>query len=73
VGNSGVWLWDVNFDSWRCLARRIVNRNLTRSEWRQYFPNTPYRPTFDDLPVPPETDTGNMLPTPPAAAPDVPK
>jgi WD40 repeat protein len=51
---GGVVLWDVDLDSWRCHARQTANRNLTRAEWRQYFPDTPYRPTFDDLPIPPE-------------------
>jgi WD40 repeat protein len=51
---SGVVLWDVDLDSWRRLAGQVANRNFTRAEWRQYFPDTPYRPTFDDLPVPPE-------------------
>jgi WD40 repeat protein len=49
--------WDLDLDSWIRLAGQIANRNLTRAEWREYFPDTPYRPTFDDLPVPPETNT----------------
>ena len=36
-------------------AGQIANRNFTRDEWRQYFPEEPYRATFPDLPVPPET------------------
>jgi hypothetical protein len=41
--------------SWVESAQRIANRNLTRAEWKQYFPDRPeYRPTFPDLPVPPE-------------------
>jgi hypothetical protein len=51
---GGVVLWDVDLNSWRRLAGLIANRNLTRAEWRQYFPDRPeYRPTFPDLPVPP--------------------
>jgi WD40 repeat protein len=53
-GRGGVVLWDVDFNFWRRLARQVANRNLTRAEWRQYFPDRPYRATFDDLPVPPE-------------------
>jgi hypothetical protein len=71
-GEGGVVLWDMDLDSWRRLAGQIANRNLTRAEWRQYFPDTPYRPTFDDLPVPPETDPA-APPAPAPAAPSVPK
>ena len=54
-GNSGgVVLWDVDLESWQRRAGRIANRNFTREEWREYFPETPYRATFPDLPVPPE-------------------
>ena len=51
---GGVVLWDVDLESWQRIAGRIANRNFTRDEWRQYFPEEPYRPTFLDLPVPPE-------------------
>ena len=30
----------------RRIAGRIANRNFSRDEWRQYFPDKPYRPTF---------------------------
>ena len=53
-GSSGVVLYNAGLESWKSLAGRIANRNLTRAEWRQFFPDTPYRPTFDNLPVPPE-------------------
>ena len=52
-GSSGVVLWDVDLKSWQRRAGEIANRNFTRDEWRQYFPDTPYRPTFPDLPVVP--------------------
>ncbi len=51
---SGVVLLDVDLESWQRPAGRIANRNFTRKEWRDYFPETPYRATFPDLPVPPE-------------------
>jgi WD40 repeat protein len=52
---GGVVLWDLNLTSWRRLAGQIANRNLTRAEWRQYFPDgAEYRPTFPDLPMPPD-------------------
>jgi hypothetical protein len=46
--------WDLDLDSWQSLAGKIANRNLTSAEWRQYFPDSSYRRTFDNLPVPPE-------------------
>jgi WD40 repeat protein len=52
---GGMVLWDVDLSSWQGLAATIANRNLTRAEWRQYFPEEEsYRPTFPDLTVPPE-------------------
>ena len=50
-------LWDVDLESWQRIAGQIANRNFTRDEWRQYFPDEPYRPTFPELPVPPETSS----------------
>jgi WD40 repeat protein len=51
---GGVVLWDVDLKSWQRLAGQIANRNFTREEWRQYFPDEPYRATFPDLPIPPQ-------------------
>jgi hypothetical protein len=50
VLEGGVVLWDVDLSSWQGLAGRIANRNFTRDEWRQYFPEKDYRPTFPDPP-----------------------
>ncbi len=50
---GGVVLWDVDPESWQRKAGQIANRNFTRDEWRQYFHDEPYHPTFPDLPVPP--------------------
>jgi WD40 repeat protein len=48
-------LWDdVDPDSWPARARRIVNRNLTDAEWKQYLGDEQYRKTFCDLPGPGE-------------------
>jgi WD40 repeat protein len=69
---SGVVLWDVDLNSWKRLAGQIANRNLTRAEWRQYFPDADYRGTFKDLPEYPETDP-IAAPAPTPAAPDVPR
>ncbi|MFB3131403.1 MAG: hypothetical protein ACE10K_02655, partial [Rhodothermales bacterium] len=44
-------LWDLDPASWRALACRIANRNLTQAEWQTYIGNnTPYRRTCPDLP-----------------------
>ena len=51
---GGVVLWDVDLESWQRRAGQIANRNLSRKEWRDYFPEAPYHTTFPDLPVPPE-------------------
>jgi WD40 repeat protein len=51
---GGVVLLDVDLESWQRRAGRIANRNFTRVEWREYFPDTPYHATFPDLPVPPQ-------------------
>ncbi len=52
--SGGVVLWEVDLESWQRQAGQIANRNFTRDEWRQYFPDEPYRSTFPELPVPPE-------------------
>ena len=51
---GGVVLWDIDLESWQRIAGQIANRNFTRDEWRQFFPDEPYRATFPCLPVPPE-------------------
>jgi hypothetical protein len=53
--NDRVALWHIDLESWQRVAGRVANRNFTRDEWRQFFPEKPeYRPTLPDLPVPPE-------------------
>jgi WD40 repeat protein len=54
-GGGGVVLWDVDLKSWQRLAGQIANRNFTGDEWHRYFPDEPYRATFPELPIPPET------------------
>ncbi|HMB03578.1 MAG TPA: hypothetical protein VKP69_07540, partial [Isosphaeraceae bacterium] len=49
-GGGGVVLLDVDLKSWQTRAGQIANRNFTWDEWRQYFPDGPYRRTFCDLP-----------------------
>ena len=52
--DGGVAICHLDLVSWQRLARNITNRNLTRDEWSRYFPDEPYRATFDDLDVRPE-------------------
>jgi hypothetical protein len=33
-----------------------VAQNLTRADWRRYFPDEPYRQTFDNRPIPPDAE-----------------
>jgi WD40 repeat protein len=47
-----VILWDLDFGSLPAQACRRANRNLTQSEWRQFFGDDPYRATCPDLPIP---------------------
>ena len=49
VGGTGVVFWDVDLDSWMRRAGQIANRNLSLKEWRRFFPDEPYRKTFDKL------------------------
>ncbi len=52
--DNTIILWDVDFESWKNRARRIANRNLTKTEWKRYLGDAPYRPTCPDLPIPEE-------------------
>lgn len=52
--SSGAALLDVDFKSWARRAGSIANRNFTRKEWRELFPEMPYRAVLPDLPVPPD-------------------
>ena len=48
-----VVLWDLDVAHWRQRACRLANRNLSRSEWRQYVgENEPYRVQCPEHPVP---------------------
>jgi hypothetical protein len=51
-GAGGVVLFDLDIKSWQRIAGRIANRNFTRDEWRQYFPDEHYHRTFRTLPWP---------------------
>jgi WD40 repeat protein len=63
--SSNVVLYATGMDSWIQLAARSANRNLTKKEWRHYFPDIPYRPTFPDLPLlPPEDEKADTAALP---------
>jgi len=44
-------VWDLDPGHWRGTACLIVGRNLSRSEWEQYFPGQTYRPTCAEWPA----------------------
>ncbi len=52
--DATVILWDLDLESWKARACRMANRNLTRSEWRQFLGDEPYRKTCPELPEPQE-------------------
>jgi hypothetical protein len=37
LGDQRLVVWDVNEASWRKVACRIANRNLTQDEWKRVF------------------------------------
>lgn len=37
-------VWDVDPADWAARACRVANRNLTRTEWREFLPNRRYDP-----------------------------
>jgi WD40 repeat protein len=43
-------LWDPSFKSWVMVGCRLVNHNLSMSEWDQLLPGVPYERTCPDLP-----------------------
>jgi hypothetical protein len=45
-------LFDADPASWRRKAAHVANRNFTREEWTQFFPDQPYRRTIPSLPWP---------------------
>ena len=51
-GGGGVVLFDADPASWRRKAGQTANRNFTRKEWSEVFPEAPYRRTIRSLPWP---------------------
>jgi WD40 repeat protein len=58
--------WNLQMSELSALACRTAGRNLTASEWGQYFPGQPYRrtcpelPPGDSVPLSPHTPTGSQ-------------
>ena len=50
--HGAMYLWPLDFRDLVEIVRRTVRRNLTFSEWKDYFGRALYRRTFDDLPPP---------------------
>jgi WD40 repeat protein len=42
-------LWDNNLENWQRLSCQRVNRNLTQTEWKQFFGEVPYHTTCPEL------------------------
>jgi WD40 repeat protein len=47
-------LWTIDLPSWIEKSCQQVGRNLTRAEWKSYFPNGTYRKTCEQWPLEPE-------------------
>ena len=51
--------WGLNVEAWRGRACELAGRNLTSTEWEQFFGDEAYRPTCDGFPpgsaMPPAT------------------
>jgi hypothetical protein len=50
--DGGVVLFDADPDLWRRKAAQVANRNLTREEWKQFFPESLYHRTIRSRPWP---------------------
>src|SRR5262249_43001947 len=49
-GTNGIYLRDVRFDLGADRVCRLVNRNLTSDEWKQFVAGEPYRKSCPNLP-----------------------
>jgi len=48
--NGTIESWDLDLDRLLELAREVGGRNLSHSEWSEFFGRVPYRRTFPNLP-----------------------
>jgi WD40 repeat protein len=65
ASNRGsVYRWNVM--EWQNIACDLAQRNLTETEWQQFFPGQAYRPTCEQIPIetPAPTPTLAATPTP---------
>ncbi|HZU03808.1 MAG TPA: hypothetical protein VFA10_29355, partial [Ktedonobacteraceae bacterium] len=51
ISPSSMTSWDINEGSWQTLACRIVNRNFTADEWKQFAKGERYQKVCPSLPV----------------------
>jgi DNA-binding SARP family transcriptional activator/WD40 repeat protein len=52
TANDGrTWTVNTRTSTWVARACRIAGRNLTRAEWKQFFPGSPYRLTCPQWPA----------------------
>jgi hypothetical protein len=49
--NGRTWTLDTRPDSWSARACTTAGRNLTRAEWKEYFPSRAYEPTCPQWPA----------------------
>jgi len=65
ASNKGtVYRW--NLVEWQSIACELAKRNLTETEWMQFFPGQAYHPTCEQFPLetPAPTPTLAATPTP---------
>ena len=60
--DTTIILWDLDPQSWIEQSCRRANRNFTRSEWEQYFPNDKdqYQKTCEQFPPEPPATSKNL-------------
>ena len=46
---GNIYRWNLN--EWRQLACELAGRNLSNTEWEQFFPDLEYRPICDQFPL----------------------
>ncbi len=61
-----ILVWDLA--AWKEIACNLAERNLTQTEWGQFFPDEEYRATCEQYPLvtpsPPDTPSPTATPTP---------
>ena len=45
TGDGSLYTWDTDVEAWIDHACKLAGRNLTADEWREVFPDRPYRET----------------------------